>query len=93
MVEAAQAALTPHATVSPEAERGRRLLKEATLRRMDPFQALDARLYLAINEAPHPGWLDSVAWLIAIVTVGGWVWVIGALCAYLLRIRARGAPS
>ena len=40
------------------------------------------RLYLAINEAPHPGWLDSVAWLIAIVTVGGWVWVIGALFAY-----------
>ena len=86
MVEAAQAALTPHATVSPEAERGRQLLKEATLRRMNPLQALDARLYLAINAAPHPGWLDSLAWALAIVTVGGWVWVIGALFAYLLRV-------
>jgi undecaprenyl-diphosphatase len=92
MVEAAQAALTPHAAVSPEAERGRQLLKEAALRRMNPFQALDARLYLAINKAPHPGWLDSVAWLIAVVTVGGWVWVIGALFAYLLRVpRSWGA--
>jgi hypothetical protein len=65
MVEAAQAALTPHAHVSPEAERGRRLLKEATLQRMGPLQALDARIYLAINEAPHPGWLDSLAWVLA----------------------------
>jgi membrane-associated phospholipid phosphatase len=92
VTEAAQAALTPHAPVSPEAERGRRLLKEAALKRMSPLQALDAQLYLAINEAPHPGWLDSVAWAIAIITVGGWIWVIGALLAYLLRVpRSWGA--
>jgi undecaprenyl-diphosphatase len=92
VVEAAQAALTPSAHVSPEAQRGRRLLKEAALGRMSPLQALDARLYLAINEAPHPGWLDSLAWAIAIVTVGGWVWVVGTLMAYLLRVpRSWGA--
>jgi len=86
IVEAAQAALTPHAHVSPEAERGRRLLKEATLQRMGPLQALDARIYLAINDAPHPGWLDSLAWVLAVVTVGGWIWVIGTLVAYLARV-------
>ncbi len=85
VVEAAQAALTPRARVTPEAERGRKLLKEAALRRMGPLQALDARIYIAVNEAPHPGWLDSLAWAIAIVTVGGWIWVIATLLAYLLR--------
>lgn len=92
VVEAAQAALTPSARVSPEAERGRQLLKEAVLHRMGPMQALDARIYLAINSAPHPGWLDSVAWAIAIITVGGWIWVLGTLLAYLLRVpRSWGA--
>jgi len=92
IVEAAQAALTPSALVSPRAARGRRLLKEEVLHRMGPLQALDARIYLAINAAPHPGWLDSVAWAVAIVTVGGWVWVLGTLLAYLLRVpRSWGA--
>jgi undecaprenyl-diphosphatase len=86
MVEAAQAALTPQAPVSPAAERGRTLLKEATLQRMNPVQALDARLYLAVNAAPHPGWLDSLAWALAVVTVGGWIWVLGTLLAFLLRV-------
>jgi membrane-associated phospholipid phosphatase len=92
VVEAAQAALTPHAAVSAEAERGRKLLKDATLHRMSPLQALDARLYLALNEGPHPGWLDSLAWALAIITVGGWIWVVGTLLAYLLRVpRSLGA--
>lgn len=86
VVEAAQETLTPTAPVSPRAQRGRRLLKAAALRRMGPLQALDARLYLEINESPHPGWLDSLAWVVAIVTMGGWIWVIGTLVAYLLRV-------
>jgi membrane-associated phospholipid phosphatase len=85
VVEAAQAALTPAAPVSPRAGRGRRLLKEAALRRMGPLNALDARIYLAINEVPHPGALDSLAWALALVTTGGWIWVIGTLLAYLVR--------
>jgi undecaprenyl-diphosphatase len=86
VVEAAQATLAAPAAVSPAAERGRRLLKEAVLRRMGPLQALDARLYLAINDTPHPGWLDTWAWALTIITMGGWVWVIGTLVAYLLRV-------
>jgi undecaprenyl-diphosphatase len=86
VLEAAQQTLRPDTTVSPRAGRGRRLLKEAVLRRMGPAQALDARVYIAINEAPHPGWLDSLAYALAIITMGGWVWVIGALFAYLFRV-------
>lgn len=86
VLEAAQAALTPSAPVSPRAQRGRELLKQAVLHRMGPLQALDARVYMLVNGSHHPGWLDSVAWAIAIITIGGWLWVIGALVAYLLRV-------
>jgi membrane-associated phospholipid phosphatase len=85
VVEAAQKTLTPGTPVSPQASRGRRLLKEAALKRMGPLNALDARIYLAVNEVPHPGVLDSLAWALALVTTGGWIWVIGTLLAYLLR--------
>jgi hypothetical protein len=86
VVEAAQRALRPDAAVSPGASRGRQLLKAAVLRRMGPAQALDARVYIAINEAPHPGWLDSLAYALAIITIGGWIWVVGTLVAYLFRV-------
>ena len=86
VVEAAQQTLAPGAPVSPTATRGRALLMEALLRRMGPLNAFDARVYLAINDAPHPGFLDSLAWAMAIVFTGGWIWVIGTLIAYLVRI-------
>lgn len=86
VVTAAQKTLAPGQPVPPKARRGRRLLKEAMLRRMGPLNALDARIYLEINDAPHPGWLDSLAWLVALLFTGGWIWVIGTLLAYLLRV-------
>jgi undecaprenyl-diphosphatase len=86
VIEAAHQTLTPSAPVPPAARRGRQLLKDAVLRRMGPLPALDARVYLAVNEAPHPGALDSLAWSLAIITTGGWIWVIGALVAYLVRV-------
>jgi undecaprenyl-diphosphatase len=86
VVEAAQAELAPKTSVPAEARRGRRLLKDAVLHRMGPLSRLDARVYLSINEAPHPGALDSLAWLAAVLFTGGWIWVIGTLLAYLLRV-------
>jgi membrane-associated phospholipid phosphatase len=74
------------AKMAPEATRGRRLLQAALLRRMGPLNALDARIYLFVNDAPHPGALDSLAWIVALVFTGGWVWVVGTLLAYLLRV-------
>jgi undecaprenyl-diphosphatase len=70
----------------PRRKRGRRLLREAIMRRMGPLHALDAEIYVVINEAPHPGAIDSLAWALAMVTTGGWIWLIGALVAYLMRI-------
>jgi len=51
-----------------------------------PLNALDARIYLAINDGPRTGALDSLAWGLAIIATGGWIWVIGTLVAYLLRV-------
>jgi undecaprenyl-diphosphatase len=53
---------------------------------MGPLNAFDARVYLAVNEAPHPGVLDSLGWALAIITTGGWIWVIATLLAYLVRV-------
>jgi undecaprenyl-diphosphatase len=86
VIEAAQGTLTDTAKVSPPAGRGRRLLKDAVLRRMGPLNALDARIYLAINDGPHTGALDSLAWGLAIIATGGWIWVLGTLVAYLVRV-------
>ncbi|MCA1646266.1 MAG: phosphatase PAP2 family protein [Chloroflexi bacterium] len=86
VVEAAQSTLTDTARVSAPARRGRQLLKDAALRRMGPLNAFDARVYLAVNEGPHTGALDSLAWGLAIIATGGWVWVLGTLVAYLVRV-------
>ncbi len=90
-VKGAQAALTPTRpgqTVSPpETERGAELLKEAVLHRLGPVQAFDARIFLAINRAPHPAWTDRLADLISVWTVGGWIWLGGVMIAKLLGVR------
>src|SRR5690349_3253164 len=79
-------AAAEHFAFVPTEPRRRRLLKQAVLRRMGPLNALDAQAYMAVNEAPHPGVLDSLAWALAIVATGGWIWVIGVLVAYLIRV-------
>jgi len=77
----------PDRAMAPEARRGRGLLKDAMPRRLGPVQALDARVFLAINSVPHPRWLDGLANGITVLTTGGWLWVFGVLGAYLLRVR------
>jgi undecaprenyl-diphosphatase len=66
--------------------RGRARVKAALLRRLGPLQAFDARLYLAVNEGPRNGALDALCWTIAVVATGGWIWVLGTLLAYFLRV-------
>jgi undecaprenyl-diphosphatase len=85
-MEGAHAALGSATPVSAPAQQGRDLLKEAALRRMPIWERIDARLYLLINNVPHPKWLDSCIWALTIITTGGWIWVLGTLVAYLLRV-------
>jgi undecaprenyl-diphosphatase len=57
---------------------------------MHPLQALDARLYLAVNESPHPDWLDAAFSTYTTLATGGWVWILGVLGARLLGVRGSG---
>ena len=77
----------PAEAIRPESQRGRSLLKEAMLRRLGPIQALDTRVFLAVNCLPHPRWLDGLANAVTVLTTGGWLWVFAVLGAYLLRVR------
>jgi len=70
------------------AERGRQLLRDALLRQMGPLQALDARLFLAVNGLPRTAWSNKLADAITISTTGGWIWVLGLVVARALGARA-----
>jgi undecaprenyl-diphosphatase len=71
---------------TPEAQRGQRLLREAMLRHMTPIQALDTRLFLAVNTLPHPHVLNVLADSITLMTTGGWIWLIGLAFARLAGV-------
>jgi undecaprenyl-diphosphatase len=95
VVQGAQEAIGVEHTappISPSVRRGRSLLRQAVLRRMGPFQALDARLYLHVNGQAHPRLLDDACNVVTFVTTGGWIWVLGTFVAYLLGVpRSRAA--
>ena len=85
--QAAGAVLPPGQTApTPEAERGRRLLRDATLRRMGRLQRFDAKLFLAVNGMPHPTWLNVLADGVTVITTGGWIWLIGLAIARMLGV-------
>ncbi len=67
---------------------GRQHLKQAVLRRMPAGQRLDARVFLTLNQAPHPDWLNRLADWLAITSNGGWLWLIGVAAAGIA-----GAPD
>lgn len=81
---AAAAVLPPgDAAPTPAARRGRRLLREALLRRMGPLQAIDTAVFLAVNRLPHPHAANVLADGITFATTGGWIWLIGLALARL----------
>jgi undecaprenyl-diphosphatase len=67
--------------VPPDVRRGRYLLKEAVLQRMGRFQRVDAQLFIAVNNLPHPPAVDKAANAVTIVTTGGWLYIGTALLA------------
>ena len=76
--------------VEPESARGAELLKDAVLRRLGPLQALDAKVFLGINRAPHPAWSDRLANLVTIWTTGGWIWAAPLFAARLFGLERAG---
>jgi membrane-associated phospholipid phosphatase len=71
---------------TPEARRGRQLLRTAMLRRMGRLQRWDTELFLSVNRLPHPHAANVVADTITLVTTGGWIWLLGLVIARVLGV-------
>src|SRR4029077_10035380 len=85
LAQAAQEVLNPEQQGAAET-RPRRLLRQAFIKRMKPYDALDARLYLAINHLPHNRWLNSFFYALTLLFKGGAAWYGGG---WLVEV---GAP-
>lgn len=63
------------------------LLREEVLRRMRPYQALDTRLFLAINGLPHPRLANQAMGSLTKVMNAGMGWILALACAAVLDRR------
>ena len=92
--QAAQKATNPEQLggAAPAEQEPLELLREAILQRMKPYQALDARLFLAVNHLPHTPLLNRLMYGFTMVMTFGWGWVLVLLAAALLdKPRGRRA--
>ena len=87
---AAQELLQPEAHLrrpTPELVKPRTYLQEAVLRRLNPFQAWDATLFIAINHLPHTRLSNALFYGLTYVSTGGVCWVAGTALAWLTGLR------
>jgi undecaprenyl-diphosphatase len=84
-VAAAQQLFAPGAKSAqpPEVQRASQLLKDEALGRMHRLDALDARLFLAINGLPHPPLVNIVLHSLSLLATGGACFEAGAMLAML----------
>jgi undecaprenyl-diphosphatase len=75
LAQAAQEVLNPEQQGAPAATlRQRQLLRQAFIKRMKPYDALDAQIYLAVNHLPHNRFLNRFFYLLTLVFTGGAAW-------------------
>jgi YegS/Rv2252/BmrU family lipid kinase len=90
--QAAQQVTSPEPGVAPELSGPLELLRAELLRRMGPYQAVDTRLFLIINQLPHPHWLNQLMYGLTSVMNGGMGWIFILIGAMALD-RRRGLSS
>lgn len=73
-----------HAVQEPETQEQRDMLREAILKQMKPYQAVDARLFLAINHLPHSYLTNQFMYALTAVMNAGFGWVAGLMVAAAL---------
>jgi undecaprenyl-diphosphatase len=71
-------------TLSPEKPdtahpKQREYLRDAVLKRMKPFDAVDARIFLAVNHLPHNLWLNWFFYFFTFIFTGGIGWYVTML--------------
>jgi undecaprenyl-diphosphatase len=94
LADATQEALNPDQQGSPGAghPKQREYLRLAVFKRMKPLDALDAKVFLAINHLPHNRWLNGFFRFFTIAFSAGIGWyivmAIAILCDHRKGIRA-----
>lgn len=75
LAEATEKTLSPD---QPDAAhpKQREYLREAVLKRMKPLDAIDARVFLAVNHLPHNSWLNWFFYFFTFSFTGGAAWYL-----------------
>ena len=68
------------------------MLRQAIMHQMKPYQAIDARIYLAINHLPHTPLTNQLMYGLTVVMTGGFGWVAGLVAAAMLD-KQRGRQA
>lgn len=76
----------------PSLQSSLNLLRGELLNHMRPLQAVDARIFLAINHLPHPRLANQFMYGLTRIMNAGWGWIIGLIIASIFdRHRGRRA--
>lgn len=76
-------------TLSPQAIRGRDLLRKELIKRLRPVEAVDTVLFLQVNQIPHPKAVDKWMFRYSYAMTGGWAWLLVPLVAAALGQRRK----
>ena len=78
LAESTQETLNPGQEGAPDIghPKQREYLRQAVLKRMKPLDALDAEIFLAINQLPHNRWLNGFFRFFTLIFTGGLGWYL-----------------
>jgi undecaprenyl-diphosphatase len=89
IAQAVQEAINPEsAAETPVLTQQRQWLRDALLKRLDPANGADVRLFLAVNHLPHTKLLNRLMYGFTMAMTGGHLWMLG-LALYTLTRRKR----
>ena len=89
IADAVREAVNPEAVAEqPALREQRRWLRDALLKRLDPANGIDVRIFLAINQLPHTRLLNRIMYTITTLMTGGHLWMLG-LTLYAFTRRKR----
>lgn len=83
----------PHIAPGPDTREAKRLLRKALYHRLKPLDAIDAGVYMQVNNMPHPRLLDAVMRRFSFVMTSGLGWLVPIAVAALRNPRRGGCVA
>lgn len=83
----------PHVPPGPDTRNAKRLLRKALYHRLKPLDAVDAAIFIQINNMPHPRWLDAVMRRFSFVMTSGMGWLLPIAFAIFRNPRRGGRAA